>query len=393
MECDMTRSTALDRDALYYPYIHIKDVNWLKATLLCFPGVRRMVPDDYVPNDPEEVQEFCELRGPRDSPLLTTVDPFSPGARRAEENLLIKLEANDQLVRSKYSKARTLEQYGKEADTRFRLHDEKIIERLYRYLTQGPEDDSLAWTTVAPKDRPQRHLGHWLALHPVLGSAILSVKAVSIANEMGLNIVTDSSEVHHDVVSKKEDEIFEYLIGQNSPTNYVPGPDDTVDDLAEIVITTNFDVSQLSPRQVADLLADGKDLRRFKDALVPFASSIPSIKNLEERRKRLKEVAGRVVREWETYRKSLPRFAVDAIFESSEVKWPDLANSLVLGAGAGTLSTMGAGVGLGVTLVSYAGLKIWRTYKERASSPYSYLSRIAKAQSKSQSFLVLPPIA
>jgi len=26
--------TALDRDALYYPYIHIRDVNWLKATLL-----------------------------------------------------------------------------------------------------------------------------------------------------------------------------------------------------------------------------------------------------------------------------------------------------------------------------------------------------------------------
>jgi hypothetical protein len=34
---------ALDRDSLYYPYIRIRDVNWLKATLLYFPHVRRIV--------------------------------------------------------------------------------------------------------------------------------------------------------------------------------------------------------------------------------------------------------------------------------------------------------------------------------------------------------------
>ena len=47
----MSAEVALDRDALYYPFIHITDVNWLKATLLCFPGVRRMVPQSYVPTD------------------------------------------------------------------------------------------------------------------------------------------------------------------------------------------------------------------------------------------------------------------------------------------------------------------------------------------------------
>jgi hypothetical protein len=30
--------------SLYYPYIHIQDPNWLKATLLIFSQVRRMTP-------------------------------------------------------------------------------------------------------------------------------------------------------------------------------------------------------------------------------------------------------------------------------------------------------------------------------------------------------------
>ena len=33
--------------ALYYPYIHIRSENWLKATLLCVPAVKRIVPENY----------------------------------------------------------------------------------------------------------------------------------------------------------------------------------------------------------------------------------------------------------------------------------------------------------------------------------------------------------
>jgi hypothetical protein len=41
----MPDAIALDRDALFYPHIHIDDVNWLKSTLFCFPTVRRIVPN------------------------------------------------------------------------------------------------------------------------------------------------------------------------------------------------------------------------------------------------------------------------------------------------------------------------------------------------------------
>ena len=37
--------------ALCYPYIHIRDEHWLKATLLCTPTVKRIVPLKYTPED------------------------------------------------------------------------------------------------------------------------------------------------------------------------------------------------------------------------------------------------------------------------------------------------------------------------------------------------------
>jgi hypothetical protein len=386
----MTENIALDRDALYYPYIHIQDANWLKATLLCFPGVRRMIPQNYMPDDSRTVREFCELMGPRNLPLVSSVDLFSSSATMAENNLLKKLQANDAFIRARYSKAKTVEQYGDSAN-KFNLHDEKIIIGLYSYLTAGPEEKALAWRTTPPKDRPQwRSSTGWLALHPALGSAILSVKAVALANDFGLDIVTDSSGAHQAVATRNEEDIFDQLIGRTVPDR-TSSTNDTVDDLAEIVMTTNFDVSALTPKQIAQLLADGKDLRKFKNALTPIAASIPPIKDPVERQRRLKAAAGEIMTEWEKYKKSLPKFAVEAIFDSTEVKWPDVASSIALG--STTAWGVGAGFGLGITLVSYAGVKIWRKYKERASSPYGYLNRVFEVASKSQSFLCLPRIS
>ncbi len=57
------------RKALYYPYIHIRNVNWLKSTLLAFQQVRRMAPPDYPLQDLALVKPFMELEGPV-GPLL-----------------------------------------------------------------------------------------------------------------------------------------------------------------------------------------------------------------------------------------------------------------------------------------------------------------------------------
>lgn len=385
----MNHQVALDRDALYYPYVHITDVNWLKGTLLCFPGVRRMVPGYYEPNDLPEIKEFCNTAGPRGEPLLTNANLFCAAATAAETDLLEKLKANDQFIRSRYSRRKTIQELGDGANL-FRLHDEKIIYQLTKYLKVGGKDDCLAWRTEKPEDRPLRHYrGEWLGMHPALANAILAIKAIAIAEDNGLDIVTDSESVHHTVISKKPDDIFDELIGKHTP-NPAPTTADVVDDLAEIVLSTNFDVRKLSAKQIAELLADGKDLRQFKNALLPVAASLPEIRDPDERAKRLQTAAAEIGAEWEKYKKKLPWFALEALLDTSEVKWPELANTML---GGGAAWKIGGGVGLGLAVVSYAGLKVWHGYKKKTSSPYSYLSKISRAASEPQHpFLILPAI-
>lgn len=77
--------TPAKRGALYYPYIHIHNENWLKATLLCFGQVRRIVPDSFTVRDMATIRPYVTLEGP-DGPLLDAADIRSPrlhSARRA----------------------------------------------------------------------------------------------------------------------------------------------------------------------------------------------------------------------------------------------------------------------------------------------------------------------
>ena len=50
--------------ALYYPYIHIRSENWLKATLLCVPAVKRIVPSNYAPEDDAAIIPYVTISGP-----------------------------------------------------------------------------------------------------------------------------------------------------------------------------------------------------------------------------------------------------------------------------------------------------------------------------------------
>ena len=57
--------TMEDRDALYYPVIHVRNLDWLKATLLRFPQVRRVVPPDFQLNDTAASTSLASPQGDR----------------------------------------------------------------------------------------------------------------------------------------------------------------------------------------------------------------------------------------------------------------------------------------------------------------------------------------
>src|SRR5262249_44343854 len=151
---------------------------------------------------------------------------------------------------------------------------------------------------------------------------------------------------------------------------------ETVDELAAMVMTSCFDFRKLTAAQIGELARNGKDLRHFKTALMPLAETIPDILDSREREKRLKDGAAEVIEEWRKYKRSLPKFALDAIAESTEVKYPEFAGAIVAG---GTGLALASGVGLAIGLLVWKGVGIWRKFKERTSNPYNYLTRIEKA--------------
>jgi hypothetical protein len=372
-----------DRDALYYPYIHIRDLNWLKGTLLCFPQVRRIVPSNFYLNDSEEVQQFMKVKGPRGEPLLTQeyTDYFGydSDVHHAQIRLLEVLRENAELFRERYSQEAALKDFGNAYDS-FEMHAGKLLVELHDYLMET----GLGWYTGRIRDENSEN--RWVALHPMLGEAVMSVLAIAIAKERKLDIVTISGRVHHSLAVQDENEVLDTLLGKRVKREEVP-VGEKVDELAEIVLTTTFDLSRLDAEQIAELVKEGKDLRAFKNSLVPLAEELPDIPDPVERQKRLREKGKEVIAAWEAYKNTLPWFAADALVAAGEVSVPALALK-VLGAAASPL-TFAAGIGLAVGILTYKGIKTIRQYRERAKSPYSYLTRIEKAGAS----LILPPAA
>jgi hypothetical protein len=380
-------AAALDREALYYPYIHIRSVEWLKATLLCFPQLRRIMPSGFQVEDPPEVSAFRKINGAGGEPLLveeyTDVESVGSPIRDAQERLLRLLQQNEQLVKEKYSLTGLEKLYAETPYAGYRLHTGKMMYELGEYLTASP----LAVRTKKPGSYSEygEKYGDWIMVNEDLGEIIMSLIAIAIAKHKGLDIVTSSGTLHHALAVLDEDEVFRRLIGDRAARVEI-SVGEKVDELVEVVMTSHFDLSKLTASQIGELARNGKDLRAFKAALVPLAETIPDILDAGEREKKLKWKAAEVIEEWRKYKKSLPRFALDALLDSTEVKFPEFAAAIIAG---GTGLELGSGSGLAIGLLTWKGLGIWRKFKEHTSSPYSYLTRIQRAGAA----LVLAPPA
>src|SRR5438067_3296950 len=88
------------RGALYYPYIHIHELDWLRANLLIFPQVERMLPMNFTPLDDPGVREFAQEWRPQGGEaqpaLLQPADIFNKRVRQAQSVLAYKLKLDSQ---------------------------------------------------------------------------------------------------------------------------------------------------------------------------------------------------------------------------------------------------------------------------------------------------------
>jgi hypothetical protein len=357
---------AATQPALYYPYIHIDDENWLKGAILGFQQVRRMVPMRFTLKDGAITRRYSELSGPA-GPLVEELYIDSSEIRETQRWLRLKIVDNLPQIESKYKKGVTpaSEQSGPGA---FQMHVRKFVDPELLALL---EEHQLAWHS---REKTEADPLDWITMHPTLGAAVMSTLAIAVARIHGLSVLTPSGRAHHELLANREEDVFEKLLDVPRPPAATSN-DVTVEELSQVIITTGFDLTRLTADDILELLKQGKDLRAFRAAVAESASRIPPGVQGDERVKRLKTEAQAVLDEWNKYTNGLPNFAKSALIDAALDKAPEkLVEAGLAGAAAGGVSAaiLGALPGLLVTVAVATGVKMFR----RPNTPLRFLSRV-----------------
>jgi hypothetical protein len=228
------------RKALYYPYIHIRSEHWLKATLLCAPAVTRIVPKGYTPEDNAIIAQYSQLEGSQ-GPLLQSVSAQQPEAYAAQLRLTEKIKADIRRIVALFGrdKAPKKDEYW--------IHDAKFNEVLLPCLT----DNKLAWPSTNSSGFGHRR---WFALHPTLGSAIMTTLGLSIARDDHLDIVTPSRQFHERLLTTDEDAVFDALLAKEGGSR-IPAAQAKRDLGHLVVVLSGVNFRALRPEALTELHA------------------------------------------------------------------------------------------------------------------------------------------
>lgn len=185
----------MQRPGLYFPFIHIRDDNWLKSAALYWPSVRRLVPSGYAKHDSPTAQTFFEAGLLRDEVPGALVDYVT-------WDLLEALEENVNLLRRSYSIKRAHAYWrgqawgdgsgeGHSPELGW-IHVTKFPSRIVNFLS----DAGLAqrgrsnsrWSDFEPADP-------WIGLHPVLAGAYMTALASRLSEQVHFQPLTDQSDL------------------------------------------------------------------------------------------------------------------------------------------------------------------------------------------------------
>jgi hypothetical protein len=368
--------------ALYYPYIHIRDADWLKGAVLAFQQVRRIVPNKFTVKDGAITRRYSELVGPA-GPLLEPVFVDSQEIATSQRRLETRLRERLDDVAAVYAEDKVPPNLHGGRDA-FEMHVGKFLDR---DLLQLLMDRHLAWHS---RESAEPDTYNWITMHPTFGAAMMSVLALSVARAKGLSVVTPNGRAHHELLANEEDKVFDRLIDVAAPPAATRGggPGATVEELAHVVMTIGFDLTRLTPEQICELLKQGKDLRKFRQTLSGFASRIPSGLDDEERQRRLRHEAQAVLDEWSGYTRDLPAFAKESLANTAWDKVPDKLAEVVVDAapGAATATLLGSLPGLAISVAVAAGVKMFR----REDTPLRFLTRVNKMVDRSIGSIYIP---
>lgn len=211
----------MQRPALYFPYIHVRDDDWLKAAVLYWPSIGRIVPSGYAKHDSRTAAVF-EAEG-----ILTDVLPGGLVDRSAWD-FLQTLRANLSTIAARYAvSGKDPSQPGDLAWIHFKKFPSELL-------------DLMVENNVAVRGRGEAHdLGHqvlhgnmgshwnsgtkpwdWVGLHPALAGAYMTALAAQISEREFYEPLTDQTDLRVATPNADVRDALTLLLGQ-------PGPGDS----------------------------------------------------------------------------------------------------------------------------------------------------------------------
>jgi hypothetical protein len=340
---DLMSSTGYGR-ALYYPYIHLQDANWIKVAALYYDKLLRIVPEGFKTQDKEIVRllndkfQFIENLHPEKE----AQDIAMGFLRFAEEEL------SDPKKRKEFTtKIGTL----LPTDSRFplQIHEAKIAQILQA---------GLLGIGLAKKSQYRRP---WYDFEPVTGALYMTYLANEMAEKRGLPIVTD-------------DPVYQPLIRGIQQVRSRLKREDTGHALASLVIKTAIprDIRAVSVQKIIEFRRKHDDERhRFYVAMRGLAKDIPTIQDpdaLSDCLNHHKKTVDEAVKDLKLSFRDVGIGIASGLFGLSLPSWVSNLARMEPGLGVQVFSAGVACVGIGVLIKKGSNI-----YESRQRSPWSYV--------------------
>lgn len=287
---------------LYFPYINIRDDNWLKTAALYWPTVRRLVPRHHETHDTRTARAFAEAN------VLRSEDPGSLLASVGFD-LLIALRGNVGELASRYRvdaatpglfDASGLDHLGW-------VHLEKFppgaVDLLVEHGLAIRGRREPIWSQTAHRHGAP---GNWIGLHPAVAGAYMTALASHLSERAGFQPITDQADLRAAVPNRDVEAALQLLVG--------PGPRlahrETIDRYVMLA------VQSVAPRNLSAVSPDvilrcrealAAELETFREHVAEQADELVSIASVAVDQRRLEAFSEHAQRQIERPLRDLER--------------------------------------------------------------------------------------
>jgi len=329
--------------ALYYPYIHIQDENWIKVAALYYDGLSRIVPENYITNDFEIVKSLND-----EFDFIKRIHPENEAEDIAKDFLKFAHDKlSDPVQRNKITNKIGMKLPN---DSKFGIHMDKMHARLHYEL---PELGLAKKSSIS---------SNFYEFEPVTGALYMTCLANRMAEKRGIPIVSDNP-------------VYQPLIrGFQSIVDESEQKFDTEHALASFAIKNVIPkkIGSVTIKQIIKFRKKHDDERiRFYEAISDLVTKIPNIEDINALNDCLKHYNKKIdvaVKELKFGLKKVGIGCVTGLTGLSIPSWTTTFSQILPEYGSQIVILSSICAGIGVLLKSRMNY-----YISRKLSPWSYI--------------------